>query len=307
MIFGDDHEMTTNVNESHRTFERYVISLTAFSAAVVLLLLAILGPLGLGVIQYRTSQSALYQIAGQDLAGVLLMVPILIIGGILHLMKRDGAKYFLILPPITLIYTGLTYGIGQEWSNTSYTGNSESYYYIFLILMIGGLILTIASLSMFSEEDVPQFRPRGLKIYVGLMMVFLLFFAKMWTSELFEVITTGDTSTGSYAATPTLFWVIRYLDLGFTIPLGFIALYMLLTRPQKAYPLILLFFGFFITLGTAVNCMALVQLASGDPELAGAAAQGLVIFPILMILSYVGLFYLIKDKLPSRKAGGPNE
>jgi hypothetical protein len=105
---------------------------------------------------------------------------------------------------------------------------------------------------------------------------------------------------GSYATAPTVFWVIRYLDLGVTIPLGFIALYLMLTRPRTAYPIILLFFGFFVTLGTAVNTMAIVQLQSGDPEIAGAAAAGLVIFPVLGVLAWAGLLYLIKDKIRKR-------
>ncbi|MHA2296995.1 MAG: hypothetical protein ACXAEU_13860 [Candidatus Hodarchaeales archaeon] len=93
----------------------------------------------------------------------------------------------------------------------------------------------------------------------------------------------------------TTFWVIKYLDLGFTIPLGFIGLYLLITRPKKAYPLMLLFYGFFITLSTAVNAMALIMLLNADPEF---QLEGLVIFPVLMALAYAGFFYLIKNKIP---------
>ncbi|MFX0108298.1 MAG: hypothetical protein ACFE7R_08445 [Candidatus Hodarchaeota archaeon] len=281
----------------HEVFERYVIGIVAMVCAGVLILIALLGPLGFGLMEHRTSESAIYQTMGQDLVGMLLMAPLLLIGGLLHFAKREGSKYFLILTPITLIYTGLSYGIGQEWSNTAYTGNIENYFGLFLILIIGGLILGMSSLSMFDEKDAPDFNSRSLYIYVGLMAVFLLFFAMMWSSEVIEVITTGNTSSGSYASTPTVFWVIRYLDLGITIPLGYMALYLLLTRPKNAYPVILLFFGFFITMGTAVNAMAIVQVLSGDPEVAGAAAAGLVIFPILGILAYAGLWYLIKNKI----------
>ncbi len=127
------------------------------------------------------------------------------------------------------------------------------------------------------------------------MAIFLLIFAMMWISELVEVITTGDTSTGSYQNTPTVWWVIRYFDLGITIPLGYLALYLLIAKPKQAYPLILLFFGFFITLGTAVNAMGWVMYLNADPELQPAS---LIIFSILAILAYGGLFYLIKSKLP---------
>lgn len=287
----------SKIESKHETFERFVIGLVAITCAVTLVIIALLGPLGLGVIEYRTSQSTIYQTMGQDLVGIILIAPLLLIGGFLHIAKRSGAKYFLILTPITLIYTGLSYGIGQEWSNPIYTGNVENFFWLFLMLIIGGLILGASSLSSFSEKDAPAFSTRGLRIYVGLMSVFLLLFTLMWSSDVFEVLATGDNSSGSYTLTPTVFWVIRYLDLGITIPLGYMALYLLVTRPKQAYSIILLFIGFFITLGTAVNAMAIVQVLSGDPEVAGAAAAGLVVFPILGILAYIGFYYLVKDKI----------
>lgn len=278
----------------HEKFERFAIGIMAIVCAVVLIVIALLGPVGLGIMEHRTSQSAIYQTIGQDITGMLLMAPLLFAGGILHLAKRGGSKYFLILTPITLIYTGLSYGIGQEWSNPAYSGNIENFFGLFLLLIIGGLLLGISSLSMFGDEDAPEFNPRGLYLYVGLMSIFLLFFAMMWSSDIFEVLATGDTASESYSSTPTVFWVIRYLDLGITIPLGYMALYLLITRPKKAYPLILLFFGFFITMGTAVNAMAIVQYLSGDPEV---TAGSLVIFPILGFLAYAGLWYLIRNRI----------
>ncbi|MGV9169171.1 MAG: hypothetical protein ACOC38_04430 [Promethearchaeia archaeon] len=275
-------------------FERYVVSLTAIGCAIIFILIAAIGPLGLGIMQHQSSQSVIWQLMGQDLADLLLITPILLIGGIAHLMKKDWAKYFLILPPITLIYTGLTYGIGQEWNNPAYSGNIEQYFGLLIFLVIGGLILGMSSLSMFDRDDAPTFNKRNLKIYAAVMSVLLLMFAMMWLGEIFEVLSTGGTESGSYENTPNVFWVIRYFDLGLTIPLGFISLYLLLTRPKAAYPVILLFFGFFVTLGTAVNAMGWVMLLKGDPEL---QLPGLMIFGILGVLSYAGLLYLVKDKL----------
>lgn len=281
----------------HEVFERYTVGFTAILCVLVLVIVAILGPLGLGIMEHRTSQSGVYQTTGQDLANLLLLTPILLIGGVLHLRKRDSSKYFLILTSITLIYTGLSYGIGQEWSNPAYTGNIENYFWLFWAMIVGGLIIGMSSLSMFTEDDAPEFGRRGLRIYVILLAIFLLFFAIMWSSEVFEVIATGNTASGSYQSSPTVFWVIRYLDLGVSIPIGFISIYLLVTRPKRAYPIVLLFFGFFVTLGTAVNTMALVQVLSGDPEIAGAASAGLVIFPVLGVLSWAGFYYLVRDKI----------
>jgi hypothetical protein len=68
----------------------------------------------------------------------------------------------------------------------------------------------------------------------------------------------------------------------------------MLSKPKKAYSILLLFFGFFITIGTAVDMMAIVQILNGDTE---AAKGGIFIFPILTAFSYGGLFYLVKDKI----------
>jgi hypothetical protein len=35
-------------------------------------------------------------------------------------IKRSSSKFFLILTPITLMYAGLEYGLGQEWGSTTY-------------------------------------------------------------------------------------------------------------------------------------------------------------------------------------------
>jgi len=273
-----------------------VVGITAIFCAVVLVVIVALGPILVGVIQYRTSQSSLWQIEGNDLANLILIAPILLVGGILCLARKNSSKYFLILAPITLMYTGLSVGIGQEWSTPTYTGNVENYWWLFVTLVIGGLILLISSLSMFTEEDAPEFKPKGLRIYVGLISVFLMLFAAMWVSQIIQVINTGDLADGSYTAAPTAFWAIKYLDLGVSIPVGFIALFLLLSKPKKAYQLLLLFFGFFITTGTAVNAMAVLQIVNNDPAIASMGA-GIAVFPILGILAYGSLFYLIKDKI----------
>jgi hypothetical protein len=168
---------------------------------------------------------------------------------------------------------------------------------MFLVLVIGGLFLLIGNLSKFSPADAPVFKPRTLKAYVGFLSVFLFIFALMWIAEIVQVMSTGDTVTGSYSAARTSFWMIRFLDLGISIPVGYLAILLMLSKPKKAFPVVLLFFGFFITMGTAVNAMALVEVMNNDPAIGGANAGGLVIFPILGILAYASLLFLMKDKI----------
>ena len=282
-------------------FPWYVTGTTAIVCAVVLLVLALAGPLGTGALQYRSSQSAIWQVEGNDITNLVFMVPILLIGGALTLARRESAKYFLILAPITLMYYGLSVGIGQEWGNPAITGNVEHYFWLFLILIIGGLVLLVSSLSMFTERDTPQFRTKSLRLFVGLTALFLVLFAGMWIAQTAQVIDTGNLADGSYAAAPTSFWVIRFLDLGVTIPVGFMALFLLLYKPQKAYRLVLLFFGFFVTTSTAVNAMGFTMLAHNDPA-AQSMGAGMGVFVVLGVLSYCLLYYMVKDKLRTRRS-----
>ncbi|MHA1966965.1 MAG: hypothetical protein ACW964_04100 [Candidatus Hodarchaeales archaeon] len=277
-------------------FERIVIGLTAIVLGLTIAMISILGPLILDIIEYASSESAITQGKGQDLVNLILITPLCLIGGIMYLLKKENAKYFLIMVPLySMLYTGLAYGLFPEWSHPTYTGNSEQYSLLFYIVIISSLILLISSLSMFSPDDAPEFNRRNLKIYIIMVAIFLGLFAFMWIGEYLEVITTGDTSTGSYSAAPTIFWVVRYFDLGLTIPLGFIGLYLLWTRTKQAYSLMLLFFGFFVTIGTAVVGMAIIMILENDPSVQLGV---LIIFPVLMILSWSGYFYLIKDKIP---------
>ncbi len=272
----------------------------AFLGAIVVATAAVLGPLFLGVIQYRTSQSGIWQAMGVDAVNLLIMVPALAIGGALLLLRRDGAKYFLILTPVTLFSLAFEAGAGQEWS--LYPGNAERYAWLFIVEVIVALVLLIGTMPMFSEKDAPRFRKSSLRLYVAFVTLLLVLFTVMWLQELVQVATTGNTATGSYANSPVAFWMVRFMDLGVTIPLGFLGMYLLLTRPERAYSLVLLFFGFFVTMGTSVTAMGLVMFVNHDPE---AQASALLIFPLLTVMAWAGLLYLVKDKLPwSRKSRG---
>ena len=88
-------------------FERYVVGLTAIVVGFVIAIISILGPLGLDIIQYASSESAITQGMGQDLVNLVLVTPLCLIGGFLYISRRENAKYLLILVPLySLLYTG---------------------------------------------------------------------------------------------------------------------------------------------------------------------------------------------------------
>jgi len=182
--------------ENHELLPQMVLTSAAFLGALIVAAVTILGPVGLGVIHYRTSQSGIWETMGLDIVNLMLIVPLLVIGGILLVLHRGAAKYFLVLTPVTLFSLAFEAGVGQGWS--LYSGNAERYVWLFIVETIISMILFVGTMPLFSDEDVPRFNRRGLKIYVSLVTLLLIGFTATWLQELIQVSTTGNTTSSPY-------------------------------------------------------------------------------------------------------------
>lgn len=272
------------------TFERMLVGILSIATGILLLYLAIEGPLGLGHIRYKTAAVINNQLKGQDLVNLLVLGPISIIGGLALLFRKRLARYLLIATPLYLIYFVLSYTIGWEWSSVAYTGNSELYTFHFLFILISSLVILMYSLSIFPTDVTSSFRQKGLIIYSVLFTLFLLIFASMWILEVAELMATG--TTRAYGIAPTAFWVVRIFDLGFSIPLGLISVYLLWTRPNSTYAVQFMFYGFFMTMIVAVNAMGFMMLVRNDPTF---LIRDLVVFVILALIIGSGFVYILRN------------
>jgi hypothetical protein len=270
-------------------FERVLVSLLALATGALLIYLAIQGPLFLGAIRYKTAAVVNNQLVGQDLVNLFLLSVISIAGGVALWFKKPIAKYLLITTPLYLIYYVLSYTIGWEWSSPRYTGNSEKFFFYFLFILVAALIVMLYSLSVFPRDRVARFGKIGLAIYSALFVFFILVFAAMWMKEVFEVIATG--TTRGYDIAPAAFWLVRVFDLGFTIPLGLISVYLLWTRPSSSFPIQFMFYGFFCTMIVAVNAMGITMLVNKDPLFLW---RDLSVFLILGVIVFAGFFYILR-------------
>ena len=272
------------------SFERILVALLAIGSGLMLIFLSIEGPLFLHQIKYKTAEVINNQIEGQDIVNLFILSTMLLVGGITLFLKKRISKYLIIMSPVYLIYFVLSYTIGLEWSSPSYTGNSEHYTYHFMFILISALIMLLYSLSVFPKNFQGNFKKKGLTIYSVVYSMLLILFALMWVKEVNQVIQTG-TSRG-YEIAPTAFWVVRYFDLGFTIPLGIISIYLLWTRPDESYPVQLLFYGFFLTMVVAVNTMSLFMYLNNDPTF---DLRGAVIFLCLFVIIFTGFVFIVRN------------
>ena len=286
----DLHMESKNENTFGNSFERIFVVLISIATGIILIYLGIAGPLFLQYIKYKTADIVNNQLIGQDIVNIFLLSLILIIGGVTLYFKKRISKYLLIITPLYLIYYVLSYTIGWEWSSPKYYGNSQLYTFYFLFILISSLIILLYSLSIFPKNVESTFNKRGLTVYSILFSVFLLVFASMWIKEVQEVISTGITR--AYDIAPTAFWLVRIFDLGFTIPLGFISVYLLWARPNTSYPIQFMFYGLFITMIIAVNAMGIIMLINNDPTF---MIRDLAVFFILALIVITGFVYILRN------------
>lgn len=283
--------MEFTYNQSFGTrFERIFVAILAIATGIILIYLAIEGPLFLHHIKYKTADIINNQLVGQDMVNMFVLSPILIVAGITLYLKKKIAPYLLIITPLFLIYYALSYTIGWEWSSTEYNGNSESLTFYFLFILISSLIILLYSLSIFPQNVESTFRKKGLIVYSILFSFFLLIFASMWIKEVLEVMSTG--TSRAYDVAPTAFWLVRIFDLGFTIPLGLISVYLLWTRPNTTYPVQFMFYGFFLTMIIAVNAMGISMLLNNDPTF---LMRDLIVFLVLAGIVLTGFIYILRN------------
>jgi len=281
---------STIKNTFGNSFERIFVALISIANGITLIYLAIEGPLFLQHIKYKTADIINNQLVGQDIVNMFLLGPILFAGGITLYLRKRISRYLLIITPLYLIYYVLSYTIGWEWSSPKYSGNSELYTYHFLFILISSLIILLYSLSIFPRNVEGTFKRKGLIVYSVLFSLFLLVFASMWIKEVQEVMLTG--TTRAYEIAPTAFWVIRIFDLGFSIPLGFISVYLLWVRPNTSYPIQFMFYGFFLTMIIAVNVMGIIMLLNNDPTF---MMRDLIVFLFLAIIIIAGFIYVVRN------------
>jgi hypothetical protein len=160
----------------------------------------------------------------------------------------------------------------------------------FLFILVAALITLLYSLSIFPKNVVSSFKKTGLILYSTIFSLFLLIFAGMWIKEIREVIATG--TTRGYDIAPTTFWLVRVFDLGFSVPLGLLSVYLLWARPNTAYPILCMFYGFFFTQIIAVNAMGLMMFLKHDPTF---LMRDLMVFLVLALIIFAGFLYIRKN------------
>ena len=280
-------------------FEQYFVGMVAIAVGLAVTSVSLLGPLVFSIIRYRWAPYSSTIVMGQDLIHLFLVVPICLVGGFLRLRNSPGAKYLLITLGPYLMYQFLLLAIAPEWAHPAYTTvnyTSQNFFWLYLIVVTGGLLILFDSLVQVLPEETPQFNPKIMNAIYVYIVLFAVVLSILWISQITAAVSAGG--AGNYERAPTVFWWIRIFDLGIVIPLAIISLYAYATRRRTGgYGILLLGVGslmlaFPVVAGSLLFVFFLVPKSANIMEVGFFVLMTVPIFPAFI--------YIVKPKFRAR-------
>jgi len=223
---------------------------------------AVLGPLVLNVVKFRTSTPIENQFVGGEIVSLAVVAPVAIAAGALWLRGHRLAAPLALGPAAYAVYTYTTAILGQEYAR--YDGNVERFFPLYAGLVAGGAAIAVAAWSRLGDTSMPVPSDRLRRTLAGIFISVGGFFALAWTQQI-RLVYTGNLPV-DYQAGPTLFWLIMLLDFGFLIPLLVSTGVGLLRNQPVAIRAAYGLAPFETCLAASVAGMGVVMLAKGDPS-----------------------------------------
>jgi len=257
------------------------VALVALAACLVAA--ALLGPLALRLIEWRISANSLNQTYGADGAAILLLAPASMAAAWLAWRGRRVAAPLAFGIGLAALYYGVASVLGADY--VQYEGNNERFFLLFLAIV--ALSWTVSAWGWSAMDAQPPRPGRVVERTTAIVLVLGgLAIATAWLIQLGTIASNGALSQPSeiqaYAESPTAFWVVRIVDLGFIVPLAVWTGFGLWRGSGSALKAAYGVTAFMTLQAAAVLAMGAIMLLRDDPT----ATPGLVIVlaPITLAL-----------------------
>ncbi len=231
---------------------------------------AVLGPLVLGAIHFRTSASGLNQIRGGDLAALVFVAPSCVAIAWLAWRGHPAAPVLALAPGMFAMYMYSQLILGNEYLYRP--GNVERFFPLLLALFILAAVVVLRCWGRARADDLPSSNPR-LERGSGILLVVIAAFVVLGLHLPTLVDALRDQPTGAaYLATPTTFWVVKFYDLGMVAPAALAVGIGLLRRRSWARKPAYGILGGYVLLAWSVAGMGWNMVLNGDPDASAGVA-----------------------------------
>jgi len=262
-------------------------------------LVAVLGPLVVGVIDYHASEGAVNQIVGGDVAGLFLVAPVSIAAGIMVWRGRLAGFFLALGPAFYALYMCSQLALGGDISR--YPGNSERFFPLYVGLFLLAAAIAIPSWQAAEMGDLPATNlrvNRTIAVFFLVVAVFLTF--GLHLPGLIDA-WSADPISAEYLADPVVFWLVKFMDLGLVVP-GLVATGVGILRGAPwAGKVRYVAVGWAALLGSSVAGMAIVMQAAGDP---GATIANTIAFSSFAAIAIAMALIVYRPLFRRNRAAG---
>lgn len=252
-------------------------------------LVAVLGPLVAGVIEYHASEGAVNQIVGGDVAGLVLVAPVSIIAGVLVWRGHLAGPVLALGTAVYGLYMYSQLALGNDIS--LYPGNSERFFLLYLGMFVLAGAIAIASWKAIGASELPAI-PKRLDRFFGWFVLVIAFFlvVGLHLPGLVDAWANQPTSS-EYLADPVVFWLVKFMDLALVVPalaavgIGVLRGAAWVEKAKYAAA------GWVALLGSSVAGMAIVMQVTGDPA---ATLGNTLVFSVFAGIALVSAFLVYR-------------
>jgi hypothetical protein len=284
-------------------------SLALVALGTALAAAALLGPLALGLIEWRISANSLNQTYGADGAALVLLAPASVAAAWLAWRRRPVAAPLAFGLGLASLYYGVASVLGADY--VQYEGNNERFFLLFLAIIV--LSWTVAVWG-WSEMGGSSRQPaRTLARATAIVFVAGgIAIASAWLVQLATIATNGGliaaADVQAYRESPSAFWLVRIVDLGFIVPLAVVSGAGLWRGNAVAAQAATGIASFMTLQASAVLAMGVIMLIRSDPT--ATPALVVVLAPITLALAFLTVRLLLTydraslpEEAPSSTAG----
>ena len=258
---------------------------------------SILGPLALGIIDYRYSESLINQGIGLDAVALLAATPIAIAAAWLTGRHHPAGPVVAFIPATFAAYMAPQYIVGPDY--LTLPGNNERFFVLHLALLVVGLATTVLAWRTVDPHalrpDTPESDRRRSLVLLGLVA---FIFGGRWLAGIIDL-SGGDPTAVDFQENPTAYLLIGVLDLGAVVPAALTAAIALRRHRAWARTAAYAVIGWFALVPAAVGAMAVVMDVNDDPN---ASTANTITFVVAATAFTFGATWLYRPML--RQAGG---
>lgn len=265
---------------------------------------SLLGPIGLGVIEYRTPSVGLDQLKGADIASLAVVAPASVAAGVLWWRGHALAPMVSLATGAYAAYTYAQAILGIDYGQ--YEGNNERFFPLHLALAVTGGAIALRSWSVIDQEALPPLSARLRKTAAFTMLGAAGFLALGLHVPTLIAVWRGNPPS-EYLEIPAAFWTVKLMDLGLIVPAAMAAGVGLLRGSRAAQGSTYGLVGVFAMIAASVTAMAGVLLANDDP--AGswvfAGGFGAITVAFAALAYHLGRAASPRGDAAGRSVGGP--